>query len=151
LFIGWTCNGWVAATTIGPVGPVVLPAYTQCNGFANAVCAAGTACFRNNANYSECRPYCPATWACETDVATTIAPVVGPVVLPAYTQCNGLANTVCAVGNGCFRSNANYSECRPYCPATWACETDVAGVGEQCGGLIFAKLSILILYFVLFL
>lgn len=94
MFIGWTCNGWVAATTIAPVGPVVLP---------------------------------------------------------AYTQCNGLANTVCAIGTGCFRNNANYSECRPYCPATWACETDVAGVDEQCGGLIFAKLSILIFYFALFL
>jgi len=46
-----------------------LPVYAQCNGVGNAICPAGTACFRSNAVYSECRPSCPSGWACATDVA----------------------------------------------------------------------------------
>ena len=74
-------------------------------------------------------------WACTAViVATTLAPVA-PVVLPAYSKCNGVGTAICAPGTGCFRTNAAYSECRPYCPATWACETDLAGPNEQCGGM----------------
>jgi len=53
-----------------------------------------------------------------------------------------VGNAVCILGTGCFRNNDNYSECRPYCPANWACETDVLGEGQQCAGLILAKPSI---------
>jgi len=48
---------------------------------------------------------------------------------------------MCATGTGCFRFSATYSECRYYCPPGWACETDVLGANEQCGGLTLAKLS----------
>jgi hypothetical protein len=62
--------------------------------------------------------------------------VAGPIILPAYSKCNGVTNAVCVAGTGCFRSNSLYAECRPFCPATWACETDFAGPNEQCAGML---------------
>lgn len=83
-------------------------------------------------------------WACRAVFATTLAPVVtaaptaaptaSPYVLGAYAQCNNVANSVCVSGTACFRFNGGYAECRPVCPAGWACETDVATAGQQCGG-----------------
>ena len=61
------------------------------------------------------------------------------MTLAPFTQCNGVTDAVCAAGTGCFRNNENYSECRSDCPATWACETDVVGLFEQCGGLIVSE------------
>jgi len=127
---GWACGVFVGSTTVA--GPVILPAYAKCNDVANAVCPTGTACFQSSALYSECRPNCPAGWACSVLVESTT--VAGPVTLPAYAQCNDVANAVCPAGTACFRNNALYSECRPNCPATWACETDVTGSDGQCGG-----------------
>jgi len=117
----WSCSGSVAVSTVSPSGPVVLPIYAKCNDVGTAVCPSGTACYRNTALYSECRPSCPATWACETDLA-------------AYAKCNDVGNAFCPSGTACFRNNDLYSECRPSCPPTWACETDVLGVADQCGG-----------------
>lgn len=71
-------------------------------------------------------------WICSGEASN--ATIAAPVILAPYTQCNGVENAVCAAGTGCFRSNENYSECRPDCPATWICQTDVAGLYEQCGG-----------------
>lgn len=70
---------------------------------------------------------------------TTPAPPIQPVVLPAYSKCNNLTNVVCAAGTACFNFNNVYAECRPTCPSTWACETEVLPIGEQCGGMINCK------------
>ena len=81
-----------------------------------------------------------ADWACRALFPTTPAPVVtaaptaGPLVLGAYAQCNNVANSVCVSGTACFRFNSGYAECRPFCPAGWGCEGDVAIAGQQCGG-----------------
>jgi hypothetical protein len=93
LFVSATTGVLAAATTAAPAvsvatsqaiasvtntaAPTVLPAYARCDHIDRAVCTAGTACFRNNNLYSECRPSCPPTWSCETDS------------LPAGEQCGG--------------------------------------------------------------
>ncbi|CAF3708161.1 unnamed protein product [Adineta steineri] len=107
----------VTATPVVPVvtvttGPVVLPAYAQCNHVAGAVCAAGTACFRSNVLYSECRPACPPTWACQTDVAQL------------NEQCGGegfVGLTRCAEGLRCYVATVWYSKCAASCPPGWQC------------------------------
>ena len=70
--------------------------------------------------------------------ATAVPTSAGPFVVAAYSQCN-VAGAICAAGTGCFRNTALYSECRPACPPTWACQTDVAANGEQCGGISFEQ------------
>ena len=66
-------------------------------------------------------------------VSTSAAPAVA--ILPANTQCNNVTGlSRCADGTACFRNNAVYSECRSSCPSSWACQTDVAGLNQQCGG-----------------
>jgi len=61
-------------------------------------------------------------------------------MLAAYAQCNNVVNGICPRGTACFRFNADYAECRPTCPPTWACETEVAVLGQHCGGTISADL-----------
>ena len=70
-------------------------------------------------------------------MAPTAAP--GPVVLAAYARCNDVGGAICPAGTGCFRNSALYAECRPACPSTWACETDLAGLNDQCGGIVLSK------------
>nr|BAK02079.1 predicted protein [Hordeum vulgare subsp. vulgare] len=153
--------GWECEFAVGP--PATIAAgWDQCGGdgwVGPRVCAAGFACFARSVYYSQCRPIndCPAGWACGAFVPVTAAPTVpivlvnataipivlvnatavptsaGPFVVAAYSQCN-VAGAICAAGTGCFRNTALYSECRPACPPTWACQTDVAANGEQCGG-----------------
>ncbi len=69
-----------------------------------------------------------------------------PVILPAYTKCNDVVNAICPAGTACFRNSNVYSECRPSCPVTWACETDVVGANEQCGGMVYEKQAKLLKY-----
>jgi hypothetical protein len=137
--VGWECEGYITPAPAGAAG------WDQCGGdgwLGARACPAGFACYARSVFYSQCRPVndCPAGWGCGAIVVPTVPTVptvqttAGPVILPAYSKCNDVGSAVCAVGTGCFRNNAGYSECRPYCPATWACETDVAGPNEQCGG-----------------
>jgi hypothetical protein len=50
-----------------------------------------------------------------------------------------MVNAICPVGTACFRNSNVYAECRPSCPTGWACQTDVVGPNEQCGGMIYQK------------
>jgi hypothetical protein len=133
---GWECEAYLVATP----PPAIVAGWGQCGGdgwYGARACAAGFACYARTALYSQCRPIndCPLDWACRSQfVATTTAAPVGPILLDTYARCNGVANAICRAGLGCFRYDAAYAECRPYCPATWACETDVAGLEQQCGG-----------------
>ena len=76
-------------------------------------------------------------WFCNGDASN--ATVTDPITLAPFAKCNDVDTAVCPAGTGCFRNTADYSECRPDCPATWACETDVAGLFEQCGGMTTRK------------
>ncbi|CAF0911423.1 unnamed protein product [Adineta ricciae] len=130
---------WECETYIAPVSTIAA-GWNQCGGDGwqgPKVCAAGYACYARSVHYSQCRPIndCPFDWACAALIVTTTPPVpVGPTVLAPYTKCNNVIYSICPAGYGCFRSNNLYAECRPSCPQTWACETDVLGPAEQCGG-----------------
>ncbi|CAF1658177.1 unnamed protein product [Adineta ricciae] len=135
--VGWECEfATVPAVTIAA-------GWDQCGGdgwFGPTVCEFGYACYARSVYYSQVR------WACGVYVPVTAAPTVPavstivvpttvrPVVIPSYSQCNGIAGAICAAGTACFRNTALYSECRPTCPPTWACQTDVVVAGDQCGG-----------------
>ncbi|CAF0750321.1 unnamed protein product [Rotaria sordida] len=132
---GWHCETYIT------LAPSFAAGWAQCGGDVwggPRGCPAGYACYARSVYYSQCRPIgdCPLDWACAALVQTTPRPttVPAPVTLSPYTQCNNVAHAVCPLGTACFRNNALYSECRPSCPSTWACETDVAGLNEQCGG-----------------
>ena len=74
--------------------------------------------------------------------STAAAPVAtSPAILAAYAQCNNVGTAMCPSGHGCFRNTDVYSECRPSCPSTWACEKEAVSVGGQCGGMICRPLK----------
>ncbi|CAF1010244.1 unnamed protein product [Rotaria sp. Silwood1] len=136
LNLGWECETYIT------LAPTYAAGWSQCGGDGWAgprVCPAGYVCYARSVYYSQCRPVgdCPSDWACAalfqtTPIPTTTVPV--PVTLSAYSKCNNVGYAVCPLGTACFRNNHLYSECRPSCPPTWACETDVVGLNEQCGG-----------------
>ncbi|CAF4188012.1 unnamed protein product, partial [Adineta steineri] len=122
--------------------------YEQCagEGYETFPCNPGLTCFRRNKWFSLCQYSCSKTldWECET----YIAPVT--TILAGWDRCGDegwLGSNICPIGYACYArrwacaalvvpvtiNSDLYSECRPYCPPTWLCETDVVGLNEQCG------------------
>ncbi|CAF1162529.1 unnamed protein product [Adineta steineri] len=124
----------------------IMDIYEQCagEGYETFPCNPGLTCFRRNKWFSLCQYSCSKTldWECETYIAPVTTILAGwdrcgdegwmGMCCPSGT-CNNVGNAICPFRYGCFRNSDLYSECRPYCPPTWLCETDVVGLNEQCG------------------
>jgi len=106
----------------------MIPAWGTCGGSnqPNGCCSRpGDQCFQFNEWYSQCRPSCGgAEWDCAKQPMPPSAP--SPPSVPVHCavstwgQCS--ADACCSSeGDGCFRQNEWYSQCRPSCPSEWEC------------------------------